>query len=64
LRTVQLHADEHVAREHLLLALDATAALFDLGDHLCRDLDTEDVVLETHRFDARLEVLLDLVLVS
>ena len=45
-------------------ALDATAALFDLGDHLCRDLDTEDVVLETHRFDARLEVLLDLVLVS
>ena len=61
---VKLHADEHVAREHLLLALDATAALFDLGDHLSRDLDAEDVVLETHRFDARLEVLLDLVLVS
>ncbi len=61
---VQLHADEHVAREHLLLALHATATLLDLGDHLRGDLDAEDVVLETHGLDALLEIRLHLVLVA
>ena len=61
---VQLHADEHVAREHLLLALDAAPALFDLRHHLGGDLDGEHVVLEAHGLDTRLEVLLHLVLVA
>ena len=54
---VEVHVDEHVARD--ANAVDQLAlAVLDLDDILHRDLDLEDVVLHGHRHPTVLDVLL------
>src|SRR6266566_8620914 len=59
----EVHSDQDVAGQHLLLDLLPLAAL-DLGHLLHRDLDLEDVVLHVERLDAALQVGLHPVLVT
>src|SRR3984957_12344618 len=59
----QLHPDQDVARQHLLVD-DLLLAALDLGHQVGGDLDLEDVVLHVERRDAALEVGLDPVLVA
>src|SRR6185437_3902637 len=59
----EVHPDQDVAGEHLLLHLLPLAAL-DLGHLMHRDLDLEDVVLHVQGLGAALQVALDAVLVA
>src|SRR5207248_9874739 len=62
-RSVEIHADQDVARQHLALHV-LTLTVLDLGDLLGRHLDLEDEVLEAEVLHAGLEVGLHLVLVA
>src|ERR1700678_3014775 len=59
----QLHPDQDVTRQHLLVD-DLLLAALDLGHQVSGDLDLEDVILHVERRDAALQVRLHPVLVA
>ena len=61
---VKFHADEHITRKYLFIALHTTSAFFNLSYRFGRNLNSEHIVFETHSLDAGLEVFLHLVLIA
>ena len=61
---VHFHADEHVARQDLLLAFHPATALFDLGHGLGGNLYVNDAVLKAVHLDAGLKGLLHFVFIA
>ena len=61
---VKIHTNQNISGKHFLFGFHPTATFFDLGDRFGGDFNSEDTIFKTKAFNARLETLLDLILIA